>query len=276
MRRLLLPLLALLLGCPGTRDRPSGTPRPPGGSSDAGPSDGGLSDGGGFPDAGGSRAAGLVTVRQDRADQSRSTIGFFVPDDTGDLASFIFPGCTLQTTSGVCKAFTCGGAVLQGISAGPSLTLVGPGGAVEEVPSVANGVYTSSPDPTLFEAGDRITISAPGAEFPGFSGQLTTPSPPMVTLPAGEIDTNTALVVSWSPDPTADEVLLVVASGDQQAVCRTDAGSAGLTVPPQILSFFRGDGTLTFVNQSARVVDASGRSVHLSISELVASSVTFL
>lgn len=217
-----------------------------------------------------------MVIRQNRDQTSTDIVGLFVADGGEDLAWLIFPGCTTLATSGDCRAFSCGGAALQGISAGDTISFIVNGGALEPVQMLTDGLYQRSFETLLYEEGDSIIFVAPGAEFPQLEAMLTAPSVPNASLPTGEIDTTAPLTMTWTPGAIGDEVLVSLAgTGDAQVVCRTAAASGSLTIPTEVLSNVTGDGSLTLVNQTTQTFNASGSPVHLAVGEMIGSPVTF-
>jgi hypothetical protein len=100
----------------------------------------------------------------------------------------------------------------------------------------------------LFDAGGVFTVSAPGADFPAFSGQ-SAPAPSLVTITAPALTAGTygptylfdpaaALPWSWTGGAAGDSVVVTVVSAGVIITCSFDAAGGTGTIPAGVVARF--------------------------------------
>ena len=160
----------------------------------------------------------------------------------------------------------------------------------------SEGLYQSDSDTSaqaavIWNAGDVLTVTAPGAAFPSFHGAVTAPvgftgvSPAFTDLAPATVSTG-GFTVGWTKVSDSAKVTLllgVAASANSTSVsCTADDSAGQIVVPASLLAQLEaaagaGDpgGTLTLSKQVSSSVTAAGGATVAIDAQAVAYSGTF-
>jgi hypothetical protein len=177
-------------------------------------------------------------------DSSAASVLFYDPTArSGTCRDRPLDGCVVSACEGV--DFTLPGTLL---SAG-EITLAGDTGRVTLTRSSENR-YSSGGD---WSSGERVLISAEGADVPAFDGEIEIPEPLVVITPAFDqdfdfgADLGAPLELSWTGGGGSTVELVIMQTGflsnPLNIVCQFPASEAGGTVSPRVLSNLSRDST---------------------------------
>lgn len=162
--------------------------------------------------------------------------------------SFCDPGCEVgMCIDGICREYPvidAGALTVTGLAMGD--VVVEP----QEFPFAGYGYWAVLEQADLFAAGDPVTVSAPGADFPGFEMSAAGTSPLELVLENDEIavPNGADYTFSWpsSPDNDAERLRLTLNSNNQThggpnlAIIECDVAAADgeLTIPQAMIEMF--------------------------------------
>jgi hypothetical protein len=165
---------------------------------------------------------------------------------SGTICTTAVDGC--QFCGGSDAGISPGNLMLSFLNAGVLTTKDGSSTLATIDFSDAGGVYEydSNMHPSLtWNAGDKLSASATGGQFPAFSGSVTAPqdiaalSPALTLTTAASVSLSMPFVLSWTPssdDGTFSFVLSLESPGGGQIGCTAKESAAMISIPTSVLS----------------------------------------
>ena len=210
-----------------------------------GGNNGGGDDGPG-PDAAPPAHTGFVSIQSYDAMNIPGT-----PTRGGTTSAGFFTAgaaCTTLQTIGPCKVQQCTTTTQSGAQSAGVITITGATKPLSLVPGTDKVYAQQTSTTSLFNGGEMITFTAPGADVPAFTVAVTTPTKATITSPAKPAAGSLLAVnraqdfsVSWSGGGTGNvQVYLSGTTGSPSLFCRFAASAGTGKVPAAAIAMMTG------------------------------------